>query len=126
MHWVRTVQYVPWLRRLTAQAAQNAQNATQTMCGAPVRDITHVTPIITGTSGGVAIIGVAVRVLMSGADFWLDDAMCVAALIFAIPMAILEFLMSGLGFGKDIWTLTPSQIYRIVQVGTTTSVTNIQ
>ncbi|KAL5416318.1 hypothetical protein PMIN03_002122 [Paraphaeosphaeria minitans] len=86
------------------------------MCGAPVRDITHVTPIITGTSGGVAIIGVAVRVLMSGADFWLDDAMCVAALIFAIPMAILEFLMSGLGFGKDIWTLTPSQIYRIVQI----------
>ena len=86
------------------------------MCGAEVRDITHITPIIAGTSGGAAIIGVVVRVWMSGADFWLDDAMCVLALAFAIPMAVLEFLMSSLGFGKDIWTLTPAQIYRIVQV----------
>lgn len=88
------------------------------MCGAPVRDITHITPIVTGVSGGLAIVGVFIRVWMSGPDFWLDDAMCVTALTFALPMAILEFLMSGLGFGKDIWTLTPAQIYRIVQVST--------
>lgn len=92
-----------------------AQNATQTMCGAEVRDVTYITPIIAGTSGGAATIGVIIRVWMSGNDFWLDDAMCVIALLFAVPMAILEFLMSGLGFGKDIWTLTPDQIYRIVQ-----------
>lgn len=92
------------------------------MCGAEVRDITHITPIIAGTSGGAAIIGVVVRVWMSGADFWLDDAMCVLALAFAIPMAVLEFLMSSLGFGKDIWTLTPAQIYRIVQVRITNQV----
>ncbi|KAJ4292717.1 hypothetical protein N0V90_009380 [Kalmusia sp. IMI 367209] len=85
------------------------------MCGAPVRDITHITPIISGTSGGAALIAVGIRVWMSGVDFWLDDAMCVVAIVFAIPMAVLEFLMSGLGFGKDIWTLTPDQIYRIVQ-----------
>ncbi|KAJ4358363.1 uncharacterized protein N0V89_002945 [Didymosphaeria variabile] len=103
------------LQSCTVIDALAAQNATQAMCGAPVRDITHITPIITGTSGAAAIIGVAVRVWMSGPDFWLDDAMCVAALVFAIPMAVLEFLMSGLGFGKDIWTLTPGQIYRIVQ-----------
>lgn len=88
------------------------------MCGLPVRDITHITPIITGTSGGAALIGVSVCVWMTGEDFGIDDAMCVAALIFAIPMAVLEFLMLGLGFGKDIWTLTPSQIYKIVQVST--------
>lgn len=88
------------------------------MCGAEVRDVTYITPIIAGTSGGAATIGVIIRVWMSGNDFWLDDAMCVIALLFAVPMAILEFLMSGLGFGKDIWTLTPDQIYRIVQVST--------
>lgn len=88
------------------------------MCGAPVRDITHITPIITGTSGGAAIIGVVIRVWMSGSDFGLDDAMCVVALVFAIPMAILEFIMSGLGFGKDIWTRMPGEIYKIVQVRT--------
>ncbi|KAF1971667.1 hypothetical protein BU23DRAFT_646183 [Bimuria novae-zelandiae CBS 107.79] len=99
----------------TVIEALAAQNATQTMCGAEVQDITHITPIISGVSGGLAIIGVVIRVWMSGEDFWLDDAMCVVALVFAIPMATLEFLMSGLGFGKDIWTLTPAQIYRIVQ-----------
>lgn len=93
-----------------------AQNVTQTMCGGEVRDITHITPIISGTSGAAAIIAVIVRVWMSGSSFWLDDAMCVIAIVFAIPMAVLEFLMSNLGFGKDIWTLTPDAIYRIVQV----------
>ena len=86
------------------------------MCGAEVRDITHITPIISGVAGGAATLAVIIRIWMSGAEFWLDDAMCIVALVFAIPMAALEFVMSDLGFGKDIWTLAPSNIYRIVQV----------
>jgi hypothetical protein len=91
------------------------------MCGAEVRDITHITPIVSGISGGAALIAVVIRVWTSGAGFWLDDAMCVTALVFALPMAVLEFLMSNLGFGKDIWTLEPEAIYKIVQASQTQS-----
>jgi hypothetical protein len=86
------------------------------MCGAPVRDITHITPIVTGISGGFAIIGVLVRGFASGGRLELDDIFAIAALISALPMGILEFFMSSDGFGKDIWTIEPSNIYRIVKV----------
>jgi hypothetical protein len=86
------------------------------MCGAPVRDITHITPIVTGISGGFAIIGVVVRCFATAGNFAPDDFFAIAALISALPMGILEFFMSADGFGKDIWTLTPKNIYRIVQV----------
>ncbi len=86
------------------------------MCGAEVRDITHITPIISGTTGGAALIAVIIRVWMSGRNFWLDDAMCVIAVVFALVMAIFSFKMSKLGFGKDIWTLKPDDIYLNVQV----------
>jgi hypothetical protein len=95
---------------------KGAQNSTQTMCGAPVRDITHITPIVTGISGGFAIIGVLVRGFASGGRLELDDIFAIAALISALPMGILEFFMSSDGFGKDIWTIEPSNIYRIVKV----------
>ncbi|KAF1948860.1 hypothetical protein CC80DRAFT_485537 [Byssothecium circinans] len=92
-----------------------AQNATQTMCGAPVRDITHITPIISGVSGGAALIAVVIRIWTSGVNFGADDGCIVAAMIFALPMAVLEFIMSALGFGKDIWTIQPKDIYLIVK-----------
>jgi hypothetical protein len=85
------------------------------MCGAPVRDITHITPLVTGISGGVAIIGVAIRCIATAGHFALDDIFAIAALVNAIPMGILEFIMSNDGFGKDIWTIPPAKIYRIVQ-----------
>jgi hypothetical protein len=99
--------------RLTVKGAQNS---TQTMCGAPVRDITHVTPIVTGISGAFAIIGVLARCIASAGSLQLDDIFAIAALISALPMGILEFFMSADGFGKDIWTIEPKNIYRIVQV----------
>ena len=59
---------------------------------------------------------VILRTWISGANFGFDDAACVAAVTLAAPMAVLEFLMSDLGFGKDIWTLPPENIYNIVKV----------
>jgi hypothetical protein len=86
------------------------------MCRVPARDITHITPIVTGISGGLATIGVVVRCFVRARDFGLDDSFAIAALVFALPMGILEFFMSTDGFGKDIWTIPPANIYRIVQV----------
>jgi hypothetical protein len=96
-----------------------AQNSTQTMCGAPVRDITDIMPTITGVFGGLAILGVAIRCAATKGTFALDDIFAVAALIVTLPMGILGFVMSSDGFGKDIWTMPPANIYRIVQVSNT-------
>ncbi|KAL6706194.1 hypothetical protein ACN47E_005929 [Coniothyrium glycines] len=103
------------LTSCTLIEALAAQNITQTMCGQPVRDITHITPIVTGVSGGAAIIAVIARVLIAGTAFALDDIFAVAALVSALPMGILEFFMAADGFGKDIWNIQPEKIYRIVQ-----------
>lgn len=93
-----------------------AQNVTQTMCGHSQRDITHITPIVTGVSGGAALVAVIIRAIAARDGFSLDDIFAVAALITALPMGILEFFMSADGFGKDIWAIPHSNIYRIIQV----------
>jgi hypothetical protein len=91
------------------------------MCGQPVRDITQITPIVSGVSGGAAIVAVIIRCLLTGGTFALDDAFVIAALVAALPMGILEFFMAADGFGKDIWTVPPKKIYRVVQVRKPTS-----
>lgn len=58
-----------------------AQNITQTMCGQPVRDITHITPIVTGVSGGAAMIAVITRILVAGGITSLDDLFALVALM---------------------------------------------
>jgi hypothetical protein len=93
-----------------------ALNITKTLCGQPVRDITHITPIVTGVSGGAALISVIIRSLLAGSVFGLDDFFAIAAMVAALPMGILEFFMAADGFGKDIWTIPPHKIYRIVRV----------
>ncbi|RAR00918.1 integral membrane protein [Stemphylium lycopersici] len=103
------------LTSCTLKQALAAQNATQTMCEQPVRDITHITPIVTGVSGGAAVIAVIARCILVGKAFAVDDVFALVALLSALPMGILEFFMSADGFGKDIWTVESEKIYRIVK-----------
>ncbi|KAF2790229.1 hypothetical protein K505DRAFT_377667 [Melanomma pulvis-pyrius CBS 109.77] len=103
------------LSSCTLKEALSAQNITQTMCGQPVRDITHITPIVSGVSGGAAIIAVVVRCFPTGGAFALDDIFAIAALVSALPMGILEFIMAADGFGKDIWNIPHENIYRIIR-----------
>jgi hypothetical protein len=86
------------------------------MCGKPVRDITHITPIVSGVSGGAALLVLVVRALITGGEYTLDDFFVLAAFAAALPMGILEFFMAADGFGRDIWTIPADKIYRIVQV----------
>jgi hypothetical protein len=86
------------------------------MCEHPVRDLTHITPIVTGVSGGAALFAVSVRVLITGSEFALDDFFAIAAFVTALPMGILEFFMAADGFGKDIWNIEAVHVYRIVRV----------
>jgi hypothetical protein len=71
---------------------------------------------VSGVSGGAAVLAVVVRCFFTSSPKGLDDVFVVAALVAALPMGILEFFMSADGFGKDIWTIPPAKIYRIVQV----------
>ncbi|KAH7067851.1 hypothetical protein FB567DRAFT_457821 [Paraphoma chrysanthemicola] len=93
-----------------------AQNLTQTLCGAPVRDISHIPPIVTATSGAIALLMIVLRMFAVQDHFALDDMFATAAMASAIPMGVLEFIKAKDGFGKDIWTIPAPNIYRIVKL----------
>ncbi|KAI0433528.1 50S ribosomal protein L36e [Xylaria sp. FL1042] len=105
------------LANCTVIEGLQAKNATETLCGAEVRDITAVTPIITAVSGILAIIAVIMRVFdaLPNRSLQPADLCAIAALLTGIPLGVLELIMSTLGFGKDIWTLTPYRITHIVR-----------
>jgi hypothetical protein len=92
------------------------QNITHTLCGAPIRDISTVTPLVIGISGGVATIAIIIRCSTSDALMSLDNIFAVAALVAALPISIVGLYMPEDGFGRDVWTLTPNQITRIIKV----------
>jgi hypothetical protein len=71
---------------------------------------------VSGVSGGFAILAVVIRCFPTGGRLELDDIFALVALIFALPMGILEFVMSAQGFGKDIWNIEPENVYSIVKV----------
>jgi hypothetical protein len=91
------------------------------MCGVSVRDITHITSIVTGISGGLTIIGVVVLCVVTAGSFALDDIFATAALTSALPMGTLELFMAVDGLGTNIWIVLPEKIYRIVQVSCSSS-----
>lgn len=108
--------YETLLKNRTRLTATVARNNTATMCGEPVRDNTRITPIISGVSGGAAILAILARCYAVGKSFAVDDLFAVISLILALPMGIVEFFMSVDGFGKDVWTLAPDKINSVVRV----------
>ncbi|KAI1300896.1 50S ribosomal protein L36e [Xylaria venustula] len=105
------------LANCTVIEGLEAKNATETLCGGEIRDITSTTPIIVAVSGILAIIAVIARIANALPNNMLSpaDICAIIALVIGIPLGVLELVMSSLGFGKDIWTLTPSHITRIVR-----------
>ncbi|KAI0537841.1 50S ribosomal protein L36e [Xylaria digitata] len=105
------------LANCTVIEALSAKNSTETLCGGEIRDNTVVTPVIVAVSGILAIVTVAMRVIdaLPNRSLQPADICAILALVTAIPLGVLELIMSSLGFGKDIWTLTPSHITRIVR-----------
>ncbi|KAF2760398.1 hypothetical protein EJ05DRAFT_508938 [Pseudovirgaria hyperparasitica] len=103
------------LSTCTIKEALVAKNSSMTLCGAPIRDLTAITPIVTGVSGGLAVIAVSVRTFSVGNMIHADTVCAIIAILSAFPMGVLEMIMSHDGFGRDIWTLTPDKITRIVK-----------
>lgn len=68
---------------------------TATMCGDPVRDLRHVTPIVTGVSMSLAILAVGMRMLDAfRRDYLLDWSNI------AIVLALVSTLMPQFAPGK--------------------------
>ncbi|KAF2728073.1 hypothetical protein EJ04DRAFT_569846 [Polyplosphaeria fusca] len=99
----------------TVKQALTATNATMTMCGAPVRDRTHLLPLISGISGLFALVAVIVRTIAAGPNFGLDDFFACAAMAGAIPMDVLQLYTGPAGFGKDVWNVSFDNIYLILK-----------
>ncbi|KAL5337894.1 hypothetical protein BJX70DRAFT_408962 [Aspergillus crustosus] len=99
------------------ETSASAQNATSTLCGDPIRDKSLVAPIATAVACALAIAFVLLRVYDCTVrkEYKLADLCAVSALIFSLPMDIFEFFMMASGMGKDIWTLTPTQITNTVK-----------
>ncbi|KAL1883188.1 hypothetical protein Daus18300_000246 [Diaporthe australafricana] len=105
------------LAACTTLEALTALNATKTLCGEPVRDITVITPLVTAISGAIAIMAVAMRLVDSLARDTLlhwSNFCIVLSLACSVVIGALEFPMSTYGFGKDIWTIPHDKITRII------------
>jgi len=85
------------------------------MCGRPTRDISHISPIVSGVSGGIAVISVIIRSISTAGSFQIDDIFAIAATAVAIPLGGLQFALAADGFGRDIWTIPHLKIYRIIK-----------
>ncbi|KAL3442247.1 hypothetical protein BJX65DRAFT_299172 [Aspergillus insuetus] len=105
----------------------SAQNATATMCKQPIRDKSWVAPTATIVTGSMAIICVLIRVLdcFARKEYKWADLCAVVALAWSIPMDVFEFYMKSAGMGKDVWTLTPTQITNAAKYTWVTQVTYI-
>jgi predicted permease len=86
------------------------------MCGAPIRDRSHIAPTITYATVSIALVAVVLRCIARADRFALDDIFAVVAFTTGLPQAIITVLMSKKGFGKDIWTLSAENITWILKV----------
>ncbi|KAK8101153.1 hypothetical protein PG999_011527, partial [Apiospora kogelbergensis] len=99
----------------TVEESLVAKNVTQTMCGAPVRDKRFQYNVISCTlmaiSCTLVIIRLCYKKLCTTVELGLDDWFVFAALLNCVPSAIINVhMLTRNGLGKDIWTLTPTQI----------------
>ncbi|KAL4971890.1 hypothetical protein BDW66DRAFT_163319 [Aspergillus desertorum] len=96
----------------TCVLGSSAQNATATMCNQPIRDKSWVAPTSTIVTGSMALLCVLLRVYdcLARKEVKWADVCAVCAMASSIPMDVFEFYMKSAGMGKDVWTLTATQI----------------
>lgn len=95
-----------------------ALNVTETTCLRPVRDNTHLVTIVAAVTGGAALVLVLLRLYTSiaGHQFGLDDTCAAAAGVVLIVINTITLFLGPAGIGRDIWYLTPEQIYHAIKV----------
>ncbi|KAF7561328.1 hypothetical protein G7046_g2815 [Stylonectria norvegica] len=86
------------------------QNATNTNCGAPVRnksdDFINVSIVLGVVSGVFVLLRVLSKLFITKSDFGLDDLFIILTLCIGIPSTAMNIHgTAGHGEGRDIWTL---------------------
>lgn len=96
-----------------------AMNATDTVCDRPYRDEGHVLVICAAVLGTSALLAVAMRVYVAirQNSFGYDDTFACLAACMSVPNSIGLATSAMLGLGRDIWTLTPHEITKVLKVG---------
>ncbi|KAI1328539.1 CFEM domain-containing protein [Xylariaceae sp. FL0255] len=94
------------------------KNATETLCGAKVRN-ESATPLLVGVIGGaVALLVFIGRMLAAvpseGRMLGWDDWTMLATVLLAAPPTVFSVLLSINGLGKDIWTLPLKNIENVL------------
>ncbi|KAF2091595.1 hypothetical protein K490DRAFT_31609, partial [Saccharata proteae CBS 121410] len=96
-----------------------AENVTQTICGAPVRDRTDLAGTIGVTGGIIALLAFIMRMMASlpvvGRPLGWDDWTMCALVALAAPPTVFSVILSDNGLGKDIWTLPAENITNVLK-----------
>ncbi|KAL6705438.1 hypothetical protein ACN47E_006703 [Coniothyrium glycines] len=104
----------------TIPEALATRNISLTNCGAPVRAHGQDYVVLSNTMVVIATIFVAIRftfkATVSRMDFGYDDWCVLATLVAATPSAVITvFGTVKNGLGRDIWTLTPTEITQMLK-----------
>ncbi|KXJ85681.1 hypothetical protein Micbo1qcDRAFT_106190, partial [Microdochium bolleyi] len=90
------------------------KNVTMNICGAPTRDRVIPYTILVSVLMGSAVIFVLIRTVykqfLTQIGLGFDDWAILGMILVCIPSAALNIKLGQYGMGKDIWTLTPTQI----------------
>lgn len=95
-------------------------NATDAICNRPQRDEGYVLVICAAVLGIFALIAVLMRTFIAvrQKSFGYDDVFACLAASMSVPNSIGLATSARLGLGRDVWTLTPTEITRIQKVRT--------
>ncbi|KAF2838138.1 GMC oxidoreductase [Patellaria atrata CBS 101060] len=104
----------------TIREALTTQNASATVCGAPIRDHTKLVSY-PGVIGGVlaliaVILRLCARIPAGGGGFGLDDWTICVVMAITIPFSGFSILLADSGLGKDIWTIPFDKITHILYI----------
>ncbi|KAI5361285.1 Putative extracellular membrane protein, CFEM [Septoria linicola] len=99
----------------TIREQLTSKNITETLCNRPVREASPIS-IASIIGGSFAIVAYLLRVAskiyfpcQTGAridnDLWWDDITITFAMALIIPITVLSNVLTGLGIGKDVWTV---------------------
>ncbi|KAM0257017.1 hypothetical protein ACHAQJ_004610 [Trichoderma viride] len=102
------------LQSCTIKEALSTMNLTAVGCHQPIRDRSRAYIILSdvfGTTSGLFVLQRLAYKIWAKIDLGLDDWMAFATVISGIPSSVISaYGVTNNGLGRDIWTLTPSQI----------------
>ncbi|KAF2188419.1 hypothetical protein K469DRAFT_737689 [Zopfia rhizophila CBS 207.26] len=108
------------MQTCTIKQALLTKNVTSTTCRAPVRDRSGLYSTVSTTlaviSAACVLLRVTYKLVLSMAELGMDDYFIFITLIAGVPSSVINVRgMAANGLGRDVWTLSYSQITNFVR-----------